>query len=254
MFSLENVTFEILNKQLLEPISLTFERGKVYGLIGHNGSGKSTLIKLLAKQIPYSSGKITFNHKELNKWSSREFAKHVAYLPQYLPQTTNLTARELITMGRYAWNGLFGQNKKEDNEAIQRALELTHTERFVDQFVDVLSGGERSRIWLAMLLAQQSQFLLLDEPLAALDIAYQVEVMQLIQKLAYELNLGIIIVIHDINLASRYCDHLIALYSGRLLVQGSANEIVNRETLKDIYNIDLNVIRHPQSNNPVSFY
>ncbi|MFA9488411.1 MULTISPECIES: ABC transporter ATP-binding protein [unclassified Mannheimia] len=254
MFSVENVTFDIPNRRLLHPISLQFEQGKVYGLIGHNGSGKSTLIKLLAKQNAYSSGKITFNQKELNEWSSREFAKHVAYLPQHLPQATNLTARELIAMGRYAWNGLFGRNKQQDNAAIERALALTHTEKFSDQLVDVLSGGERSRIWLAMLLAQQSQFLLLDEPLAALDIAHQIEVMQLVQKLAHELNLGIIIVIHDINLASGYCDHLIALHSGRLLAEGNSHQIVSASSLKSIYGIDLNVIEHPKTKRPVSFY
>lgn len=254
MFSVENVTFDIPTRRLLHPISLQFERGKVYGLIGHNGSGKSTLIKLLAKQNPYSSGRITFNQKELNEWSNREFAKQVAYLPQHLPQATNLTARELIAMGRYAWNGLFGRNKAEDNAAIERALSLTHTEKFADQLVDVLSGGERSRIWLAMLLAQQSQFLLLDEPLAALDIAHQIEVMQLVQKLAHELNLGIIIVIHDINLASGYCDHLIALHSGRLLAEGNSHQIVNSPSLKAIYGIDLNVIEHPETKRPVSFY
>ncbi|AHG80331.1 ABC transporter protein [Mannheimia varigena USDA-ARS-USMARC-1388] len=254
MFSVENATFDIPTRRLLHPISLQFERGKVYGLIGHNGSGKSTLIKLLAKQNPYSSGRITFNQKELNEWSNREFAKQVAYLPQHLPQATNLTARELIAMGRYAWNGLFGRNKAEDNAAIERALSLTHTEKFADQLVDVLSGGERSRIWLAMLLAQQSQFLLLDEPLAALDIAHQIEVMQLVQKLAHELNLGIIIVIHDINLASGYCDHLIALHSGRLLAEGNSHQIVNSPSLKAIYGIDLNVIEHPETKRPVSFY
>lgn len=254
MFSVENATFDIPTRRLLHPISLQFERGKVYGLIGHNGSGKSTLIKLLAKQNPYSSGRITFNQKELNEWSNREFAKQVAYLPQHLPQATNLTARELIAMGRYAWNGLFGRNKAEDSAAIERALSLTHTEKFADQLVDVLSGGERSRIWLAMLLAQQSQFLLLDEPLAALDIAHQIEVMQLVQKLAHELNLGIIIVIHDINLASGYCDHLIALHSGRLLAEGNSHQIVNSPSLKAIYGIDLNVIEHPETKRPVSFY
>lgn len=254
MFCVENVTFDIPNKRLLHPISLTFERGKVYGLIGHNGSGKSTLIKLLAKQSRYSSGKITFNQKELNQWSSREFAKQVAYLPQHLPQATNLTARELIAMGRYAWNGLFGRNAKEDNAAIERALALTHTEKFANQPVDVLSGGERSRVWLAMLLAQQSQFLLLDEPLAALDIAHQVEVMQLVQKLAHELNLGVVVVIHDINLASCYCDHLIALHSGKLLAEGDVRQIVNSSSLKAIYGIELNVIEHPQTKKPVSFY
>lgn len=254
MFLVENAAFAIPERTLLHPISLYFEQGKVYGLIGHNGSGKSTLIKLLAKQNPYTLGQIYFDNKLLPEWSNREFAKRVAYLPQHLPQATNLTARELIAMGRYAWNGLFGSNKTQDNEAIERAMALTHTKKFADQQVDLLSGGERSRVWLAMLLAQQSQFLLLDEPLAALDIAHQVEVMQLVQTLAHEHNLGVIIVIHDINLASRFCDHLIALHSGRLLAEGNAFEIVNSDRLQDIYGIALNVIPHPKNQRPVSFF
>ncbi|AIZ80333.1 ATP-binding cassette domain-containing protein [Actinobacillus equuli subsp. equuli] len=254
MFLIENATFAIPTRTLLHSVSLQFEQGKVYGLIGHNGSGKSTLIKLLAKQNTLSGGRILFNQQELSRWSSRDFAKQVAYLPQHLPQATNLTARELIAMGRYAWNGLFGSNKQKDHEAIERALALTHTEQFAEQLVDTLSGGERSRIWLAMLLAQQSKFLLLDEPLAALDIAHQVEVMELVKKLAHELNLGVIIVIHDINLAARYCDQLVALHSGKLLAQGDAFEIVNSPKLKQIYGIDLNVIEHPETKRPVSFY
>lgn len=165
-----------------------------------------------------------------------------------------MTAKELIAMGRYAWNGLFGRETEADKQAIARALKLTHTENFADQLVDTLSGGERSRIWLAMLLAQESQFLLLDEPLAALDIAHQVEVMQLVHRLSRELNLGVIIVIHDINLASRFCDHLVALHSGKLLAQGNAHNIVNTPSLQQIYGIELNVIEHPETHRPVSFY
>ncbi|WP_373818988.1 ABC transporter ATP-binding protein [Glaesserella sp.] len=254
MFIVEQANFVIPNRTLLYPISLRFEQGKVYGLIGHNGSGKSTLIKLLAKQLPLSAGSIRFDDKSLDSWSNRDFAKNVAYLPQHLPNTTNLTAKELIAMGRYAWNGLFGRQTAEDKQAIEQAMKLTHTEKFAEQSVDVLSGGERSRIWLAMLLAQQSKFLLLDEPLAALDIAHQVEVMQLVHNLSRALNLGVIIVIHDINLASRYCDHLVALHSGRLLAQGNAHDIVNTPSLKAIYGIELNVINHPETNRPVSFY
>ncbi|VEI48843.1 ABC-type cobalamin/Fe3+-siderophores transportsystems, ATPase components [Actinobacillus equuli] len=112
MFLIENATFAIPTRTLLHSVSLQFEQGKVYGLIGHNGSGKSTLIKLLAKQNTLSGGRILFNQQELSRWSSRDFAKQVAYLPQHLPQATNLTARELIAMGRYAWNGLFGSNKQ----------------------------------------------------------------------------------------------------------------------------------------------
>lgn len=254
VFIVDQALFALGNKTVLHPISLEFEQGKVYGLIGHNGSGKSTLIKLLAKQQPLSSGQILFQNRPLASWSNRDFARQVAYLPQHLPQATNLTARELIAMGRYAHQGLFGRETAEDRQAVENALRLTHTEKFADQSVDLLSGGERSRIWLAMLLAQQSPFLLLDEPLAALDIAHQVEVMELVHRLTRELNLCVIIVIHDINLASRYCDQLVALHSGKLLAQGNAFEIVNSASLNAIYGIDLNVIEHPETGRPVSFY
>lgn len=254
MFRLDQISFRIPQRTLLFPTSLTFDAGKVYGLIGHNGSGKSTLIKLMARQTQLSGGSILLDGKDIAHWNQREFAKRVAYLPQHLPAATNLTACELIGMGRYAWNGLFGRQTAADKQAIAEALRLTHTEKFSDQLVDTLSGGERSRIWLAMLLAQQSRFLLLDEPLAALDIAHQVEVMQLVHQLSRDLGLGVVIVIHDINLAARFCDHLVALHSGKLLAQGDAQQIVNPPSLEAIYGIRLNVIPHPQTQRPVSFY
>ena len=254
MFRLDQISFRIPQRTLLFPTSFTFDAGKVYGLIGHNGSGKSTLIKLMARQTQLSGGSISLDGKDIAHWNQREFAKRVAYLPQHLPAATNLTACELIGMGRYAWNGLFGRQTAADKQAIAEALRLTHTEKFADQLVDTLSGGERSRIWLAMLLAQQSRFLLLDEPLAALDIAHQVEVMQLVHQLSRDLGLGVVIVIHDINLAAHFCDHLVALHSGKLLAQGDAQQIVNPPSLEAIYGIRLNVIPHPQTQRPVSFY
>lgn len=254
MFKLQQISFALPERTLLYPLDLNFTLGKVYGLIGHNGSGKSTLIKLMAKQQKLSAGQIFLNGQDINQWNSREFAKQVAYLPQQLPTNTQLTATELITMGRYAWRGLLGRYTESDKQAVAQAMALTHTQKFANQWVDTLSGGERSRIWLAMLLAQQSQFLLLDEPLAPLDIAHQVEVMQLIRQLSRELGLGVIIVIHDINLASYFCDELIALHSGRLLIQGSAKQIINAQNLQQIYGIDLNVIEHPRTACPVSFY
>lgn len=254
MFRLDQISFRIPQRTLLFPTSFTFDAGKVYGLIGHNGSGKSTLIKLMARQTQLSGGPISLDGKDIAHWNQREFAKRVAYLPQHLPAATNLTACELIGMGRYAWNGLFGRQTAADKQAIAEALRLTHTEKFADQLVDTLSGGERSRIWLAMLLAQQSRFLLLDEPLAALDIAHQVEVMQLVHQLSRDLGLGVVIVIHDINLAAHFCDHLVALHSGKLLAQGDAQQIVNPPLLEAIYGIRLNVIPHPQTQRPVSFY
>ncbi|WP_040976302.1 ABC transporter ATP-binding protein [Necropsobacter massiliensis] len=254
MFQLNRVFFSISDRTLLAPTTLSVQAGKVYGLIGHNGSGKSTLLKLMARQQTASGGDILLNDKPINHWNHRDFAKQVAYLPQHLPLGINLTGGELVNMGRYAWNGLFGRKTETDQQAILRAMKLTQTEKFAAQLVDILSGGERLRVWLAMLLAQQSRFLLLDEPLAPLDIAHQVEVMQLLSHLSRELNLGVVIVIHDINLAARFCDRLIALHSGRILAQGNARQIVNTESLQAIYGIRLNVIDHPHCDRPVSFY
>lgn len=255
MFVLDKVTFHIGDKSLLSPISLRFEQGKIYGLIGHNGSGKSTLLKLLAKQNHISSGSITFAGKSLMEWSHKAFAKQVAYLPQHLSTTTHLTVKELVMMGRYAWHGLFGRTSSKDQDIVAQSLALTHTTALAEQLVDTLSGGERQRVWLAMLLAQQSHFLLLDEPLAALDIAHQVEVMQLIQHLKEQLGIGVIIVIHDINLAARFCDHLVALHQGKLLLQGAPQQVMTPETLQRIYGIYLQVVPHPQEQHlPVAFF
>jgi len=159
VFQIQNATFAIPGRSLLHDISVTFSPNRVYGLIGHNGSGKSTLLKLLTRQHEPAGGRILLNDKEIRAYSARAYAKEVAYLPQHLPAATALTARELVMMGRYAWSGLLGRTNDADRQAVEQALRLTHTEKFADQIVDTLSGGERSRVWLAMCLAQQSRFL-----------------------------------------------------------------------------------------------
>ncbi|ALM53420.1 ATP-binding cassette domain-containing protein [Halomonas huangheensis] len=245
MFELQAATFEVQGRTLLHPTSLSFEAGKVHGLIGHNGSGKSTLLKLLAQQQPASGGQICFAGRPIKDWGRRAFAREVAYLPQHLPSAESLTCRELIGFGRYPWKGLLGRSSRDDAEHIDRAMALTHTEPFAERLVDTLSGGERTRVWLAMLLAQGSRLLLLDEPLAALDIAHQVEVMSLVRTLTHELGLGVVIVLHDINMASRYCDHLVALHSGKVIAEGSPAQLMHSDLLEDIYGIPMQVMPHP---------
>lgn len=252
MLEVKGVTFEIEGKQLLKPVDHRFEEGKIYGLIGHNGSGKSTLVKLLAQQQPASQGEIRLDDRPLGEWGKRDFARRVAYLPQHLPSAENLTGRELIGFGRYPWHGLLGRHTAEDKAAVQRAIELSHTEAFADRLVDTLSGGERQRVWLAMLLAQESRFLLLDEPLAALDIAHQMEVLALIRKLCDELKLCVIIVLHDINMASRYCDELLALHSGQVLAHGSPGEMMTDATLEAIYGLPMRVMTHPRGDHRIA--
>ncbi|KAA0011431.1 ATP-binding cassette domain-containing protein [Billgrantia pellis] len=252
MFELRRVGFDIDGKSLLAPSDLVFGEGQVHGLIGHNGSGKSTLLKLLARQQLATHGELSLDTRPLCRWGQREFARRVAYLPQQLPTTESLTGRELVAFGRYPWRGLIGRHGQEDRLAIERAIALTHTEPFADRLVDTLSGGERQRVWLAMLLAQGSRFLLLDEPLAALDIAHQVEVLALIRQLSRELGLGVVIVLHDVNMAARYCDRLVALHGGRVLADGTPAELMNGDTLEAIYGIPMQVMAHPSGHHPLA--
>lgn len=253
MFELEGVSFSIPERTLLHPLTLSIDSGRMVGLIGHNGSGKSTLIKLLARQQQPSAGVVRLDGKPLSAWGQRDFAQQVAYLPQQLPQTDGLTVRELVGFGRYPWHGALGRLGSEDHMHIQRAMDLTDTGIFADRLIDHLSGGERQRVWLAMLLAQNTRYLLLDEPTSALDIAHQMEVLSRVKELSRELKLGVLVVLHDINMAARYCDALLALHSGRLLAQGSPAELMHSDTLERIYGVPMGVIRNPVDGSPISY-
>lgn len=253
MFDLDALSFTVSGRPLLKPLSLKIPAGKVVGLIGHNGSGKSTLVKILARQQAPTGGQVSLDGKALASWSDREFARQVAYLPQQLPPVEGLTVQELVSYGRYPWHGALGKFRAQDRDAIARAMQRADVDRFSDRWVDSLSGGERQRVWLAMLLAQESRYLLLDEPTSALDIAHQVDVLALIQTLSRELGLGVLAVLHDINMAARYCDHLVALHSGELLAQGSPATLLRSDTLESIYGIPMGVITHPHDGSMLSY-
>lgn len=247
MFELKAVSWQVNGKTLLHPIDLSIDPGKVTGLIGHNGSGKSTLLKLLARQQAPSSGCVLLRTKPLANWRDRLLAQQIAYLPQQLPSTEGLTVADLVRLGRYPWHGAFGRFTRKDQAQVERAMELTGTKKIANRYVDELSGGERQRVWIAMLIAQNARYLLLDEPTSALDIAHQVEVLALIRKLGQDLTMGVVVVLHDINMAATYCDHLVALHSGRLLTQGTPKEIMKTETLEAIYGISMSIIPHPHT-------
>lgn len=253
MFELKDLSFSVAGRPLLKPLSLQIPAGRVVGLLGHNGSGKSTLVRLLARQQTATGGTVTLDGRQLADWSDRDFARQVAYLPQQLPPVEGLTVRDLAGFGRYPWHGALGRVGADDKAHIARALRMADVDRFADRWVDSLSGGERQRVWLAMLLAQDSRYLLLDEPTSALDIAHQVDVLTLVRKLSHELGLGVVVVLHDINMAARYCDHLVALHSGGLLAQGSPAELLRSDTLEYIYGVAMGVMPHPHDGSVLSY-
>lgn len=253
LFELDAVSFAIPGRTLLQPLTLALPARKVVGLIGHNGSGKSTLVKLLARQQPVSGGAIRFEGRPLQDWGDRLFARKVAYLPQQTPSATGMLVKELVALGRYPWHGALGRFGKIDQDKVDEAMVLTDIVPFADRLVDTLSGGERQRVWLAMLVAQDAECLLLDEPISALDVAHQIEVLSLVHQLSKDRGLGVVVVLHDVNMAARFCDEIIALHSGRLIARGNPDEILTSEKLADIYGIPMGVMPHPDTGQPMSF-
>ena len=253
LFELNGVAFAISGRVLLEPLNLMLPARRVLGVIGHNGSGKSTLIKLLARQQQVSVGAIRFQGKELKEWGDRPFARKVAYLPQQTPPAAGMLVRELVALGRYPWHGAIGRFGQADKDKVAEAMALTDVEPFAHRLVDTLSGGERQRVWLAMLMAQDTECLLLDEPISALDIAQQIEVLSLVSRLTRDRGLTVIVVLHDVNMAARFCDELIALHSGKLIAHGSSKMIMTPSTLEAIYGIPMGVMPHPDSCHPMSY-
>lgn len=253
LFELESVAFAIPGRILLEPLTLALPARRVVGLIGHNGSGKSTLMKLLARQQPASAGVVRFEGKALRDWGDRPFARKVAYLPQQTPPASGLLVKELVALGRYPWHGALGRFSQTDGEKVAEAMALTDVTPLAERLVDTLSGGERQRAWIAMLIAQDAECLLLDEPISALDVAHQVEVLSLVRRLSKDRGLGVVLVLHDVNMAARFCDEIIALHTGKLIARGEPSEIMTPPELEAIYGVAMGVMRCPDNGVLVSF-
>jgi ferric hydroxamate transport system ATP-binding protein len=251
-FELIGAAVVVGGRTLLRPLNLTLSAGQVTGLVGHNGSGKSTMLKLLARQVAPSVGLISLDGTPIHRWKHRAFARRVAYLPQQIPDAPDMLVHELVALGRYPWHGAFGRFGQLDRAKVAEAMALTDIEPLATGVVDMLSGGERQRVWLAMLVAQGSDWLVLDEPISALDIAHQVGMLELIRRLRQR-GLGVVMAMHDINLAARYCDEIIALHSGRVIARGAAAAIMDQAQLKAIYGLSMDILHHPVDGTPICY-
>ena len=252
-FTLDGASFEVDDRVLLHPLTLKVPSGEVVGILGHNGSGKSTLLKLLSRFQSPTSGQIAYGGKDIASFRIRDYARKVAYLPQQTPDTDGMTVREVVALGRYPWHGALGRFSATDRIKVAQALELTSMTAMTDRVVDTLSGGERQRAFIAMLIAQDTDCLLLDEPISALDISHQIEVMELIQMLTYKHDKSVFIVLHDINMAARYCDRLIALSGGRLIAHDETGALITTDRLDAIYGVRMGIFPHPKTQAPISY-
>ncbi len=253
LFDLSDVTFAVQGRVILQPLSLTLAPGRIHGLVGQNGSGKSTLLKILARQVQPTAGALRFGSKPLRDWADRDYARQVAYMPQFTPPADGMTVRELVALGRFPWHGTLGRFSDEDGRMVEAAIDQVGLKEFADRAVDTMSGGERQRAWLALMLAQNARCLLLDEPTSALDIAHQTEVLALVQTLARDRGMAVVVILHDINLAARYCDEIVALRDGRMVVRGPAAALMQPDVLDDIYGVCMGIFTHPVTGWPVSY-
>ncbi|HHS6950296.1 TPA: enterochelin ABC transporter ATP-binding protein CeuD [Campylobacter jejuni] len=239
MIKLKNITKFYDNKAIISDLSLDFHKGKITSIIGANGAGKSTLLALASCLIKPSSGEIYIDGMNLKDYKEQILAQKISILKQQNNINLRLKVEELVAFGRFPHSQ--GRLNANDKIKINEALEYMGLSNLRNEFLDALSGGQKQRAFIAMIIAQDTEFIMFDEPLNNLDMKHSVQIMQLMKNLVKDFNKSIAVVLHDINFASIYSDEIIALKDGKLLKQGSKDEIINQENLKQIYDMDIPV-------------
>ena len=247
----ENLTLAYDNRRVVEDLTVELPAGKVTVIVGANACGKSTLLRGLARLLKPAAGTVLLDGKDIQSLSTRSVAKTLGLLPQTPIAPDGIAVVDLVGRGRYPHQGWFRQWNTDDDAAVASALRVTDTIELADRNVDELSGGQRQRVWIAMALAQQTDILLLDEPTTFLDVAHQVEVLDLITDLNRSAGTTVAIVLHDLNLAARYADHLIAMKDGRIVAEGPPSEVVTEATVADVFGLESRVIPDPVSGTPM---
>ena len=239
--SVKNLTVAYENNTIIEDMSLSIPKGKISIIIGANGCGKSTLLKTIARINKPKTGDIFINNKNIKKVKEKNIAKEVAFLPQGPICPDGLTVRELVAFGRFPHQKMIGGLNSHDKERIDWAIRETGLSEFADREVANLSGGQRQRAWIAMTLAQETEIIMLDEPTTYLDMSYQLEVLEVLEKLNKEKNITVVIVLHELNNACRFANNIIGLKKGKVICEAKPLDVINKENLKTIYGIDANL-------------
>lgn len=247
---IQSLTKQYGDKTVVDGISFSIPKGKVISLIGPNGAGKSTVIGMISRLIAHDSGLVEFEGKEMHKWKSRELSKRLAILTQQNNIQMKLTVRELVCFGRFPYSG--NRLTPEDHEIIDRALDYMELHDFADRFIDELSGGQRQRALIAMVIAQDTDYVLLDEPTNNLDIYHATNMMKIVRRLCDELGKTVILVLHEINYAAFYSDYICAFKDGKIAKFGTAEEVMTKENLSEIYQVDFEILN--TKGKPLSIY
>ncbi|ASK20363.1 MAG: ABC transporter ATP-binding protein [Vreelandella alkaliphila] len=239
------------DKRVLDGVDIGIQEGKLTVLLGPNGSGKSTLLKTLARTLTPSAGHVYLDGKDIHRSNTREVAQRLGILPQGPVAPEGLSVQQLVGMGRFPHQRMWQKNAEQDARAIREAMAYTNVTEFAERNVDALSGGQRQRCWIAMVLAQQTDLILLDEPTTFLDLKVQVDLLALLSRLAHEHGRTLLLVLHDLNLAAAYADQLIMMRDGKIITSGTPSEIFTAANLKRVFDLDAHVLHDPVSNSPV---
>ncbi|WP_050179977.1 ABC transporter ATP-binding protein [Domibacillus robiginosus] len=226
-------------KAVVDDVSVNIQKGKITSFIGPNGAGKSTLLSIISRLMSADTGEVLIDGQKVNETKSRDLAKKMAILKQANHLSLRLSVRDLVAFGRFPYSQ--GKLTKEDHVFIDEALRYMELEDLQDRYLDQLSGGQKQRAFIAMTIAQDTEYILLDEPLNNLDMKHSVQIMKVLRRLADELGKTVLIVIHDINFASVYSDYIVALKDGKVEAQGTVNEIITTLTLKQVYGMDMSI-------------
>lgn len=246
----KNLTKKYDGKTVVDAVSFQIPKGSVISLIGPNGAGKSTVMGIISRLIARDSGLVDFDGKDITKWQGKELARRLSILTQQNNIQMKLTVRELVAFGRFPYSG--NHMTKQDNEIIDKAIAYMELQDFKERFIDELSGGQRQRAYIAMVIAQDTEYILLDEPTNNLDIYHSTNMMKIVRRLCDELNKTVILVLHEINYAAFYSDYICAFADGKIAEFGTVKEVMTKETLSRIYNVDFEIMEI--KGRPLSIY
>ncbi|MFP3463339.1 ABC transporter ATP-binding protein [Arthrobacter globiformis] len=246
-----DLTLQYDQRRIVENLTAEIPEGRVTMIVGANACGKSTLLRGLSRLLKPAGGTVTLDGKDIHSRPARELARTLGLLPQHPTAPDGITVRDLVGRGRYPHQGFFRSWSEKDDAAVQRALEATETLELAGRNVDELSGGQRQRVWIAMALAQETDVLLLDEPTTYLDLAHQVEVLDLVTDLNRQRGTTVAIVLHDLNLAARYADHVIALKAGQIVAEGASSSVITEELVRHVFGLESRVVPDPVSGTPL---
>jgi iron complex transport system ATP-binding protein len=239
------------DRVVVESLDLAVPPGQITAIVGANACGKSTLLRAMSRLLTPRSGKVVLDGRDLHRLNTKDVARALGLLPQSPIAPEGIVVSDLVSRGRNPHQGLLGRWTSADDVAVADALEVTNTVDLADRCVDELSGGQRQRVWIAMALAQQTDILLLDEPTTFLDVSHQIDVLDLLADLNRVRGTTIVMVLHDLNLAARYADHLVAMSGGRVHIKGAPEQVLTAETVREVFGLESQIIGDPVSGKPM---